>query len=49
MKAYPDDLRKKVLTAYQEGKGSMRQLTVVSVGSETVSEKSRIRDRRSSE
>jgi len=30
MKAYPDDLRKKVLTAYQEGKGSVRQLTVKS-------------------
>lgn len=27
MKAYSDDLRKKVLTAYQNGKGSMRQLT----------------------
>jgi transposase len=28
MKAYSDDLRKKVLTAYQKGKVSMRQLTV---------------------
>jgi len=27
MKAYSGDLRKKVLTAYQNGKGSMRQLT----------------------
>jgi len=27
MKAYSDDLRKKVLTAYQNGKGAMRQLT----------------------
>ncbi len=27
MKAYSGDLRKKVLTAYQNGKGSMRQLS----------------------